>query len=84
VFSLDALGEVTRALASGESQRMLQIVQELESNGRHLQHFCRELARYFRNLLVSKVVGSASRLIAASDADQGKCRRYRAASPKKT
>jgi DNA polymerase-3 subunit gamma/tau len=72
VFSLDALGEVTRALASGESQRMLQIVQELESNGRHLQHFCRELARYFRNLLVSKVVGSASRLIAASDADQGK------------
>jgi DNA polymerase-3 subunit gamma/tau len=72
VFSLDALGEVTRALASGESQRMLQIVQELESNGRHLQHFCRELARYFRNLLVSKVVGSGTRLIAASEADQAK------------
>ena len=51
---------------------MLQIVQELESNGRHLQHFCRELARYFRNLLVAKVAGSVSRLIAASDAEQTK------------
>jgi DNA polymerase-3 subunit gamma/tau len=72
VFSLDALGEVTRALADGNSQRMLHIVQELESNGRHLQHFCRELARYFRNLLVGKVVGAASRLIPASDAEQAK------------
>ena len=72
VFSIDSLGEVTRSLASGDSRRMLQIVQELESNGRHLQHFCRELARYFRNLLVSKVVGSASRLVAASDAEQAK------------
>lgn len=72
VFSLDALGEVTRALDAGNSQRMLQIVQELESNGRHLQHFCRELARYFRNLLVAKVVGSASRLISASDVEQAK------------
>ena len=26
---------------------------ELERNGRNLQHFCRELARYFRNLLVA-------------------------------
>ncbi len=72
VFSIDSLGEVTRSLAAGDSRRMLQIVQELESNGRHLQHFCRELARYFRNLLVSKVVGSANRLIAASDAEQAK------------
>ena len=72
VFSLDSLGEVTSALGDNSSQRMLNIVQELESNGRHLQHFCRELSRYFRNLLVSKVVGSASRLIAASDAEQAK------------
>jgi DNA polymerase III subunit gamma/tau len=72
VFSLDSLGEVTLSLAAADSQRMLQIVQELESNGRHLQHFCRELARYFRNLLVAKVMGAQSRLIAASDAEQGK------------
>ena len=72
VFSLDAMGEVTGALGNSDSRRMLQIVQELESNGRHLQHFCRELARYFRNLLVAKVAGSVSRLIAASDAEQTK------------
>ena len=45
---------------------MLDMVMELERNGRNLQHFCRELARYFRNLLVAKVAGANTRLIAAS------------------
>ena len=45
---------------------MLDLVMELERNGRNLQHFCRELARYFRNLLVAKVAGANTRLIAAS------------------
>jgi DNA polymerase-3 subunit gamma/tau len=43
---------------------------ELERNGRSLQHFCRELARYFRNLLVAKVAGANTRLIAASEREQ--------------
>ena len=72
VFSLDALGEVSRALAPGNPQRMLEIVQDLESNGRHLQHFCRELSRYFRNLLVVRVAGAPTRLISASAAEQNK------------
>ena len=38
-------------------KRMLDVVAELERNGRSLQHFCRELARYFRNLLVAKSPG---------------------------
>jgi len=49
---------------------MLDLVQELERNGRNLQHFCRELARYFRNLLVAKVAGANTRLIAASPREQ--------------
>jgi DNA polymerase-3 subunit gamma/tau len=49
---------------------MLDLVMELERNGRSLQHFCRELARYFRNLLVSKVAGTNTRLIAASSREQ--------------
>ena len=32
-----------------------------------MQHFARELARYWRNLLVAKISGQATRLIAASD-----------------
>ena len=70
MFSLESLHQVTEALAGSDSRRMLEIVQELESNGRNLQHFCRELARYFRNLLVVKVAGAGSRLIAASGAEQ--------------
>ena len=49
---------------------MLDLVMELERNGRSLQHFCRELARYFRNLLVVKVAGANTRLIAASAREQ--------------
>jgi DNA polymerase-3 subunit gamma/tau len=49
---------------------MLDLVMELERNGRSLQHFCRELARYFRNLLVAKVAGANTRLIAASSREQ--------------
>ena len=40
---------------------MLDIVQELERNGQSLQHFCRELARYWRNLLVAKIAGKADK-----------------------
>src|SRR5436305_4950489 len=45
-FSLEALGQVTEALASSNSSRMLDMVGELERNGHNLQHFSRELARY--------------------------------------
>ena len=72
LFSLDALGAVTDALQAAETRRMLEIVQELERNGAHLQHYTRELARYFRNLLVAKIAGTPSRLIAASPEEQEK------------
>ena len=77
LFSLDSLGEVTRALKSEDSRKMLDLVMELERNGRSLQHFCRELARYFRNLLVVKVAGANTRLIAASRARAGAAGRGR-------
>src|SRR6202795_3269618 len=70
LFSLDSLGEVTEALTAADSRRMLDLVMELERNGRNLQHFCRELARYFRNLLVAKVAGANTRLIGAPPHEQ--------------
>jgi DNA polymerase-3 subunit gamma/tau len=70
MFSLDSLAQVTQALTEQDSRRMLDVVMELERNGRNLQHFCRELARYFRNLLVVKVAGPNTRLIAATPAEQ--------------
>jgi DNA polymerase-3 subunit gamma/tau len=73
-FSLDSLETVSRALAAGDSRRMLEVVDELERNGHNLQHFSRELARYFRNLLVARIASAggadAARLIAASPAER--------------
>ncbi len=70
LFSLDTMSEVAAALEAGDSRRMLEMVQELERNGRNLQHFSRELARYFRNLLVVRVTGPGTRLIAATTPEQ--------------
>jgi len=72
MFSLDSLGEVTRALEASDSKRMLEVAGDLESNGRSLQHFARELARYFRNLLVVKIAQGQSRLVSASAAEQAR------------
>jgi len=65
-FSLESLEQVTEALAAGDSRRMLEVVDELERNGHNLQHFSRELARYFRNLLVARIGGAETRLVAAA------------------
>ncbi len=54
-FSLDSLYRVTQALTESSPGQMLEIVENLERNGSNLQHFSREVARYFRNLLVAKV-----------------------------
>ena len=69
-FSLDALARVSDALLNAAGRAMLDIVSDLEASGQSLQHFCRELARYFRNLLVSKIAGAGTRLIAATPAEQ--------------
>ncbi len=85
MFSLDSLGKVARALAledTNEAAReMLAIVGDLEANGRNLQHFCRELARYIRNLLVARIIKpetGGSRLIAASGPEQASMARIAA------
>ena len=69
IFGIDSLGEVSLALEKQDSARMLEIVMELERSGQSLQHFCRELSRYFRNLLVARLTGVNTRLIAASPAE---------------
>ncbi|MCS7315439.1 MAG: DNA polymerase III subunit gamma/tau [Bryobacterales bacterium] len=78
MFSLEALEQVTQALAASDARRMLEVVHQLVRNGRHLQHFCRELARHFRNLLVAKLVGDDARLIAASAAERARLRQIAA------
>jgi DNA polymerase-3 subunit gamma/tau len=70
VFSLASLERVAEALEASDARRMLDVVADLEANGRSLQHFARELARYIRNLLVARISGAGTKLIAASPAEQ--------------
>jgi DNA polymerase-3 subunit gamma/tau len=51
---------------------MIEIVDTLVRNGHHLQHFVRELARYFRNLLVTKLAGANERLVPVSEQERGR------------
>lgn len=65
-YSINVMSQVTEALSASDGGRMLAIVDELERNGQNLQHFSRELSRYFRNLVVARIAGPDTRLIAAS------------------
>jgi DNA polymerase-3 subunit gamma/tau len=78
-FGLDAMSQVTTALANQDGGAMLGLVDELERNGGSPQHFSRELSRYLRNLLVTKIAGGDSRLIAASQAERVEMTRIAAA-----
>src|SRR3954469_14994373 len=78
-FGIDAMAQVTTALAAEDGHAMLSLVDELERNGGSPQHFSRELARYLRNLLVTKIAGRDSRLLAASPAERAEMARIAAA-----
>ena len=60
---LDSLVDAVRARSA---ERVLALVHQLLADGRNLQHFCREAIRHFRNLLVARVCGADSELIAAT------------------
>jgi DNA polymerase-3 subunit gamma/tau len=70
MFGTESLRAVAEAVHAQDAARMLEIVEELERNGQSLQHFSRELSRYWRNLLVAKISGKPTRLIAASEGEQ--------------
>ena len=72
MFALESLDQVALGILDQDSHKMLEVVAELEANGRSLQHFARELARYFRNLLVIRIEKGPTRLVGASAVEQEK------------
>ena len=62
----DALDELVSAIAEGSADRALGLVHTFQKEGRNLQHFCREAIRHMRNLLIARVCGADSDLIAAT------------------
>ncbi|HET8923317.1 MAG TPA: DNA polymerase III subunit gamma/tau [Candidatus Acidoferrum sp.] len=62
----DSLNELVNAIAAGSADRALGLVHTFQKEGRNLQHFCREAIRHVRNLLIARVCGTDSDLIAAT------------------
>jgi len=62
----EALGELVTAIEQHSAEKVLGLVHRFQAEGRNLQHFCRETIRHFRNLLVARVCGADSELIAAT------------------
>ena len=62
----DALQELVEAIAERSAERALGLVHRFQREGRNLQHFCREAIRHMRNLLIVRVCGADSDLIAAT------------------
>src|SRR3974390_2962098 len=62
----DALQELVEAIHSQSAERALGLVHRFQREGRNLQHFCREAIRHMRNLLIARVCGADSDLIAAT------------------
>ncbi len=61
----EILEELTGAIEARSAERVLTLVHRLLLEGQNLQHFCREAIGHFRNLLVARVCGADSELIAA-------------------
>jgi DNA polymerase-3 subunit gamma/tau len=65
VVAESVLDDLVEAIASQSAERALGLVHRLITDGQNLQHFCRESIRHFRNLLVARVCGAGSDLVAA-------------------
>ena len=62
----DALQELVESISEQSAERALALVHRFQKEGRNLQHFCREAIRHMRNLLIARVCGADSELIAAT------------------
>src|SRR3984885_14622614 len=70
VVAENVLDEMVEAIATQSAERALGLVHRLIGEGQNLQHFCREAIRHFRNLLVARVCGASSDLVAAPSDEQ--------------
>jgi DNA polymerase-3 subunit gamma/tau len=67
IVAESALDELIGAIQAQSSERALTLVHRLIADGQSLQHFCRESIRHVRNLLVARICGADSELIAAPE-----------------
>jgi DNA polymerase-3 subunit gamma/tau len=65
VVAESVLDNLVDAISHQSAELALGLVHRLIGDGQNLQHFCREAIRHFRNLLVARVCGAESDLVAA-------------------
>lgn len=70
VVAESVLDDLIAAIETQSAERALQLVHRLIADGQNLQHFCREAIRHMRNLLVARVCGADSDLIAAPEEER--------------
>jgi DNA polymerase-3 subunit gamma/tau len=73
--SSEVLEEILRAVASNSSQDVLRIVDRILVEGQSAQHFARQMVRFLRNLLVSKVAGANSPVLQISTDERARIAR---------
>jgi len=79
VASGEVLAELVGAIEARSAERALALVHRLLAEGQNLQQFCREAIGHFRNLLVARVCGADSDLIAAPPEEHPRLARAAAA-----
>lgn len=67
---------ILTAIRDADPAGMLGVVDNLFRTGRHPQHFCGELTRQFRNLMVMKVGGPDTRLVTAGPGEREAARAW--------
>jgi DNA polymerase-3 subunit gamma/tau len=65
VVAESVIDNLVDAISEQSAEMALGLVHRLINDGQNLQHFCREAIRHFRNLLVARVCGAESELVAA-------------------
>ncbi|HLV93935.1 MAG TPA: DNA polymerase III subunit gamma/tau [Candidatus Acidoferrales bacterium] len=70
VVAESVLDELIEAIETQSAEHALKLVHRLIAEGQNLQHFCREAIRHVRNLLVARVCGAESDLVAAPPGDR--------------
>jgi DNA polymerase-3 subunit gamma/tau len=63
VVPAELLADVVRAIDAADSRRVLELVGQLAAEGFELAHFCGELTRFVRNLMISRSCGVESKLL---------------------
>ncbi|MEW6212589.1 MAG: hypothetical protein AB1631_29965, partial [Acidobacteriota bacterium] len=69
LVDIETLNSTVQAIAEHDSERVIQIVEEVVSRGYDLRNFCREMMSHIRAILVIKVAGFDPELVQMSQGE---------------